>query len=182
MSLNAIVGANQGTRKDYDFYPTPPEVTYTLLEALELPKEYVIWEPAAGDGAMMEVVHNAGYKVIAQDLAWAAGEDFLHPDTKHEHDFILTNPPWSLAEEFIVAGCEKMHRGMALLLKATFWNTKGHLALFKKYKPRLVMPLTWRPAFVPERGKSPMLDVLWTVWAREGPSVCLYSPLERPKI
>ena len=56
-----------------DWYPTPPEATLKLLEVE--PFHGVIWEPAAGDGALCEVLREAGI-VIASDLmntATAAG-------------------------------------------------------------------------------------------------------------
>ena len=62
-----------------DWYPTPPEATLKLLEAE--PFHGVIWEPAAGDGALADVLANSGHAVVASDLNdygyCKAGVDFL---------------------------------------------------------------------------------------------------------
>ena len=54
--------------EDVDTYFSPPEATISLLsiEAQYLPK--CIWEPAAGDGAIVRALLRAGFKVIASDL------------------------------------------------------------------------------------------------------------------
>ena len=62
-----------------DWYPTPPEATRKLLEVERF--DGVIWEPAAGDGALCEVLREAGHSIIASDLNdygyCKSGVDFL---------------------------------------------------------------------------------------------------------
>ena len=66
-------------RQKDDWYPTPPEAVHALLSNERFDK--VIWEPAAGDGALAECCDLAGYEVIATDLNdygyCPAGVDFL---------------------------------------------------------------------------------------------------------
>ena len=53
-----IVGGNSTMdRRKNDFYPTPPEVVTALLDFLHLPENTVIWEPAAGEGDMLETIN-----------------------------------------------------------------------------------------------------------------------------
>lgn len=86
-----------------EFYPTPPEATRALLSVERF--DGSIWEPACGEGAIANVLADAGHKVVATDLVeygfGISGIDFLkelRPRAKH----IVTNPPYGsgLADAF----------------------------------------------------------------------------------
>ena len=55
-------------RQKTEFYPTPAEATMALLNYLKIPKGSLIWEPACGEGHMVEVMRESGYNVIATEL------------------------------------------------------------------------------------------------------------------
>lgn len=65
-------------RKKSDFYPTPWEVTQALLNFLELRPGTRIWEPACGDGKMVDVLMRNGMAVAFSDISM--GVDFLTAD------------------------------------------------------------------------------------------------------
>ncbi len=72
-----ISGGNSAYgRAKGDFYPTPPEVTYALLDFLDLPRGTRIWEPACGNGDMVREMETWGYQVTGTDISM--GQDFLH--------------------------------------------------------------------------------------------------------
>jgi type I restriction-modification system DNA methylase subunit len=99
-----IVGGNPTKRRsETDFYPTPPEVTLALMQFLDLHKGTVIWEPACGEMDMASVIQREGYPCIATDLKY--GQDFLTMPLQ-ECDWIITNPPFSLSEQFIRKSAE----------------------------------------------------------------------------
>ena len=107
--MNGTILSNRSAidRNKTDFYATPPEVTVALLDFLE--SEYVlkpgctIWEPAVGNGAMADVMYDRGYHMVVSDLypqiEGAESIDFLKSHAKC--DWIITNPPFSKATEFI---------------------------------------------------------------------------------
>lgn len=172
-----IVGGNTAyKRASSDFYPTPWEVTIALLEFLKLPNCETIWEPACGENHMVDVMREAGYRVIATDIK--EGTDFLNAECP-ECDWIITNPPFSLADQF-VRRCIQHKKPFALLLKSQYWHAKKRLRLFRDYPPSFVCPLTWRPDFMfKERGGgSPLMDVMWVVWG--GGHDTRYVPLDKP--
>lgn len=70
---------------------------------------------------------------------------------------------------------------MAMLLKSQYWHSKSRYSLFKEYAPAYILPLTWRPNFAPEKGSSPTMEVLWTVWIK-GDVGSKYVPLIRPLV
>lgn len=178
-----IAGGNSAyKRMEQDFYPTPDEVTIALMNYLQLPKGTRIWEPACGDGQIVQLLNRLGYwDVIGTDIL--EGEDFLTAPLPPKTGFILTNPPFSLAEEFIRRGWQ--HRvPFALLLKNQFWNAKKRYPLFLNCQPTVILPLTWRPDFLfKTRGKgSPLMDVIWCVWTDFFPHITRYVPIERPVV
>ena len=185
-----IAGGNTAYgRKESDFYPTPPECTHALLDFLDLPAGTKIWEPAAGGGHIVNVLRGRGYEVRATDIQ--TGTDFLQTEGTEGAEWIITNPPFSLAEEFILKALkyrreEKCY--FALLLKANYWNAKKRLALFEHCPPSWILPLTWRPDFLfKERGGgSPLMDVSWMVWGDtiamyHGKSCSVFMPLAKPE-
>lgn len=173
-----IGGGVAHERSASDFYPTPPDVTEALMRFLRLPMGTVVWEPACGEMDMAEVMRAWGCEVIASDIK--TGTDFLSAETV-KCDWIITSPPFSLADRFIER-CIESKRPFALLLKSQFWHAKKRLELFRSYTPSFVLPLTWRPDFTfKQRGKGkPLMDVMWVVW--DGVPDTMYIPLERPNL
>lgn len=104
-----------GKRKKSDFYPTPFSLTKQLLERETL--EGSILEPSCGDGAIIKVLNEKGYSnVIGKDLS--LGQDFLQ-ETK-QYDTIITNPPFSLAMEFILKAKELAQKKIIYLLPLSY--------------------------------------------------------------
>ena len=172
-------GNSEHGRKESDFYPTPPDVTFALLDFLKLSHwSTVIWEPACGEGHMVNQIKKMGYDVFGTDIK--TGTDFLKEEPPRYFTWIITNPPFSLSEQFI-RRCGELKRPFALLLKSQYWHAKRRLKLFREYTPSFVLPLTWRPDFCfGERGGAPTMEVMWCVWepdVLDGPA---YIPLERP--
>lgn len=184
--MNGSILANRSLdkRNKSDFYPTPPECTQALIDFLGLPKNMVIWEPACGKGDMAKVFQDEGFKVICTDINQYGFEDetldFLTCKTK-ECDWIITNPPFSLSEEFIEK-CISIKKPFAMLLKSQYWHSKKRLKLFEKLPPKYVLPLTWRPDFeFGKRGGSPTMECIWTVWIPGFLRITQYIPLEKPQ-
>lgn len=176
-NARAIIGGGVAHKRvASDFYPTPPDVTEALMRFLRLPMGTVVWEPACGEMDMAEMMRAWGCDVIATDIL--TGTDFLTAETV-KCDWIITNPPFSLADRFIER-CIESKKPFALLLKSQFWHAKKRLELFRSYPPGFVLPLTWRPDFTfKQRGKGkPLMDVMWVIW--DGVPDTMYIPLERP--
>lgn len=187
--LQLTGGQGKEKRRDLDFYPTPPEVTIALMEFLksnvsDFRKSMTIWEPACGDGAMTEVIRRYGHVVVPTDIIEGnkygfGGIDFLDPKVKYSVDAIITNPPFSLSQQFIekAVGLAPVS---AMLLKSQYWHARKRYDLFMNNPPAYVLPLTWRPDFMQgKRGGAPTMEVLWTVWI-EGNNQTKYLPLLKP--
>lgn len=174
-----INGGNTAYKRvESDYYPTPPEATQALLNFLQLPTDTVIWEPACGRGHMVNVMCDNGYKVISTDII--TGIDYLATESK-ECDWIITNPPFSRAHEFIEQSIRN-EKPFAFLLKSQYWHAQKRYELFLRHRPQYILPLTWRPDFLfGERGAgSPLMDVMWVVWGKESAKNTVYVPLKKP--
>lgn len=175
-ALHLTTGGKQENRRALDYYPTPKEVTEALLLFLKW-EPCVVWEPAAGDGRMSSVLRQYGHTVVESDIN--TGTDYLTAVAPDRVDAIITNPPFKLSEGFIRKAVTESDR-VAFLLKTQYWHSKKRLPLFKTHTPAYILPLTWRPDFIDgERGGSPTMDVIWTVWLR-GANRTEYVPLEKP--
>ena len=128
-----IVGGH-GERRERDFYPTPPDCTEALLDYLSVrPKPLgKAWECAAGDGHISRVLRHYGYEVVESDIQ--TGTDFLTADLPQGAEWIITNPPFNLAEAFIRKALS-FNMPVALLLKSQFWHSKKRYPLFCSAPP-----------------------------------------------
>lgn len=178
-----IAGGNSATgRRAWDLYQTPPEATLALLNFLTIPKGAVIWECACGSGEMSRTIAASGYKVISSDIEdhgfGQNGIDFVTYCQENNFDWIITNPPFFLAEPFVRRAWE-YKRPFAFLLKSQFWHAARRTALFEECPPSYILPLTWRPDFT--GGGASLMDMIWTVWERRPAAGVIYQPLRRPK-
>ncbi len=174
-----MIGGNPTKkRSETDFYPTPSEVTETLLRFLNLPKSTVIWEPACGEKDMVSTMNRAGYSVVATDLRY--GQNFL-TEPLPDCDWIITNPPFSASVEFIER-CAEHRKPFALLLKSQYWHSRKRLDLFQRITPSVVCPLTWRPDFLfkkPGKRSAPLMDVQWCIWEPPYNQRTVFYPLSK---
>lgn len=171
-------------RSSTDFYPTPANVTIALLEYLNLPKNTIIWEPACGEGHMSKELLKYGYGVISTDFYnrgyGLADTDYLTSHCPKTVDWIITNPPFSLSEQFIKRSIGH-GKSFALLLKSQYWHSSRRRKLFEEYKPQAVLPLTWRPDFLfGSKSGSPTMECIWTVWGDKSAKYTIYEPLRKP--
>lgn len=172
-----IIGAH-GDRRKNDFYPTPKEATQALVDFLKshflLRTNDIVWECACGSNAMVDVLKDNGLLTWATDIQ--KGQDFITYEMQEPFDWIITNPPFCLAEEFIKKAAV-YGKPFAFLLKSQYWHSAKRAALFDEIKPTFVLPLTWRPDFT-GAGAS-MLDMCWCVWIGK-PFTTIYMPLKKP--
>lgn len=162
-------------RKENDNYATPSWVTRALVPHIPDRIQY-IYEPAAGSGKMVRVLGAAGYQVGADDIS--EGRDFLQCIAKQQA--IISNPPYSLATEFIVKAISLTYpRGfVAMLLRTDFDHAKtradlfAHSAIFSK---KLV--LTKRIKWFENSTGSPSFNHAWYLWdwLNKGPPTIAYD-------
>jgi len=105
---------NYMQNEKYDELYTPDYAIEPLLKYL--PKNIKIWECTDfGKSNITKILKNKGYEVISTHKK---DFDFLIDNPNFEFDMILTNPPYSLKDEFIKR-CYEYNKPFALLLPLT---------------------------------------------------------------
>lgn len=112
-------------REENDFYATHPSALEKFLDSFEENLHERIWEPSCGMGHLSEVLKARGYKVCSSDLINRGygyhGIDFLKTNKQWDGD-IVTNPPYSLALDFVKHSFDVVTDGkfIIMFLKITF--------------------------------------------------------------
>lgn len=186
MSLGRAMagGTGKAGRRKHDFYPTTDApMVRALLPHLQGIFPTQIWEPACGQGHMVEELRKVDYTVTCSDIVdrgygGTIVEDFL-TTSRARAPAIITNPPFSLADAFIEhALCVLGIEHLALILPMNFYTAKKRVQAFETFKPSLVMPMTWR---LDTTGQgAPTMNLQWVVWSSNLLPVQGFLPLANP--
>jgi hypothetical protein len=178
LKSTAVMARRHDPSDSLDFFPTPPWATRALLTEV-LSVDFVrksVWEPAAGEGHMAEVLGERFGEVFASDVhdygKGYAISSFVGqgPDVAADRvvDWIITNPPFNLASEFLHRGLRDAAEGVALLLR-TSWleGGKRYREIFKSNPPSVVAIFSERVPMVAKRwdpDASSATSYAWFVW------------------
>lgn len=151
-----------------DFYPTPTWVTEALLGVESFNGK--ILEPACGDGAIVKVLEAAGCRVDSADLFdWGygkVGRDFLN--FAGIADNVVTNPPYTLAEKFVMKSLQVTTEKVALFLRLAFLESqRRQRSIFSKTPPTRVWVFSERVTMYPsgvQTAGSGTTAYAWFVW------------------
>lgn len=176
------VVASNYTRKENDLYQTEPWATEAVLRHFPV-RGLRVWEPAAGNHLMADVLRESGAEVFTSDITTYDRPhdreiDFLRPLVSDivwdeasgdiARDAIITNPPYGKGNrdavrfaELALARCSGL---VALLLTAKFDFGKTRRHLFADCprfvgKVALVDRIQWFPG-----ATSGTEDHAWYVW------------------
>jgi len=141
-----------------DEFGTPKESILPLIPYLK--KEWLIWECAWGKGSLAKHLERAGFNVIGE-----SDVNFLETKEVDESiDCIVTNPPYSLKDEFIEM-CYSHNKPFALLMPLTALEGKRRGALYRKYGIQLLVP-NKRINFITPSGKGSgaWFQTAWFCW------------------
>ena len=172
----SIVGSSRlnGDRQKEDFYPTPGYVVEELLNREKFVGK--IWEPAVGEGDMTEIFKKFGYDTYSTDLVdrgYGDGQlDFLKCDVSFGCSSIITNPPYSLALEFVNKAKTLLLNDdakFAMFLKTVFLESAGRYEMFqdKKFPLKSIYQFSKRVSLYKDGKKMKnggMIAYAWYVW------------------
>jgi len=162
-----------------DDFPTPPWATRALLEHIIGPAELsalTCLEPACGAGHMAKVLEEYFSQVRSSDAhsyGYGAVRDYLSlPYEAKAVDWVITNPPFRLAEEFVLRSLDVARAGVAMLVRTVFLESVGRYErLFKNHPPSVFAQFVERVPMV--RGRldakaSTATGYAWLVWEHAG--------------
>lgn len=159
------------TRRKSDLYETPYSMTSQLLDVVVFKGS--IFEPSCGKGAIVKVLKKRGYKNIRySDLD--TGHDFL----KYKGDkfnCVVTNPPFSLAYEFLLKAKKVAKKKIAFLLPLNYLHgIQRYEGWYSnvKFKLKYVYVFVRAPMFgdkLRKDGKyrTGMMVMAWYIWSRK---------------
>jgi len=161
------------SKEGADYYPTPPWATRALMEDVLPDVRGPIWEPACGGGHMAETLREYGpvYATDLHDYGYGEQEDFLA--SKRNSDWIITNPPFTLALEFALHARERANLGFALLARLQLLEGKARYEKLFSRHAISCYPFVERIGFQPgkwdpsnDRGVTAFAWFVWRVDAK----------------
>lgn len=175
MSLQGgkIAGGNpENGRVENDYYATNPEAVKMLLGQYKFNGTKML-EPCVGAGHIANAVKSfvgyenidiTGVDIVNYDYNNTIISDFLAWNSGTKFDFIISNPPYSMAQEFIEHGFEllKDNGQMAMFLKIQFLEGAKRKLFFNKYPPRYIYVFRNRmPVWNNGQPKDPKTGKKW---------------------
>lgn len=162
-----------------DDFPTPPWATRALVEHAIVSKATLrtmtCLEPACGRGHMAVTLAEYFREVNASDVfdySFGAVADFMKAKhAENSFDWVITNPPFRLAEEFIGRAMKIARHGVAMLTRTVFIESVGrHERLFKINPPSRFAQFTERVPMVKgrvDKKASTATGYAWLIWEKD---------------
>ena len=184
---HAVMAQRLEPRDSPDDFPTPPWATRALIEHIldnsKAMAEKSCLEPACGAGHMARTLEEYFKSVAccdAYDYNYGEIRNFLtYPFISNSVDWIITNPPFRLSEEFVLRSLEIAKEGVAILARTVFIESIGRYRnLFVKVPPTKFAQFTERVPMVKGRldqSATTATSYAWLVW--EKASIALYPRL-----
>jgi hypothetical protein len=152
---------NEYIPQGYDACQTPAYAVSPVLPWLTF--GWTIWEPAAGEGNLVEAIRAYDYNVVGTDIL--TGQNFFTHNFLR-WDAIVTNPPFSLKYKWM-ARCYQLDKPFALLLPVETLGAKTAQAMFGEFGVEVIF-LNRRVNFkMPNAGwsgKGAQFPVCWITW------------------
>jgi hypothetical protein len=172
---HAVMSQRYEAADSPDDFPTPPWATRALIEHIlgtDNVRGLTCLEPAAGRGYMARPLNEYFSDVDAAD-AYNYGvyplRDFLtYPYESQSHDWVITNPPFRLAEEFVKRSLFVAKRGVAILARTVFLESVGRYnSIFRHSPPSIFSQFSERVPMVKGRvdpKASTATGYAWFIW------------------
>src|SRR6266446_5572817 len=175
---HAVMAQRAELKNSLDDFPTPPWATRALVEHVVTSKNSLssmnCLEPACGRGHMSVTLAHYFSEVASFDVfdySFGGIADFLK--TKHakqSFDWVITNPPFRLGEEFVNRSMKIARCGVAMLTRTVFIESVGRYErLFKSNPPTRVAQFTERVPMVKgrvDKKASTATGYAWVVWEK----------------
>ena len=181
---SAVMAQRHEPRDSADDFPTPPWATRALME--HVLRAGIFWkslsciDPACGRGHMCRPLAEYFGHVHQSDIYDYGGntaDDFLSPGVYiFPPDWIITNPPFRLAEQFIHKALENAKIGVAMLCRSQFDESVGRYErLFRDNPPTIEAVFVERVPMVRgrlDRKATTATSYSWFVWQKRMPAQC----------
>lgn len=185
LSGGKLAGGNpENGRVEHDYYATNPMAVKMLLDNYNFIGKSIL-EPCVGAGHIANAIDKyynhtkeiTGIDIVDRGYKDTIVTDFLTYETDKKFDGIITNPPFSLAQEFIEKSMDLLtDKGqIAMFLKIQFLEGGKRGEFFKKYPPKYIYVFrnrmaTWNSGLPknPETNKpwATTMCHAWFIWEK----------------
>lgn len=176
---HAVMAQRAELKTSLDDFPTPCWATRALVEHVIRSKDTInsmtCLEPACGRGHMSVTLAEYFKDVVSSDVfdyGFGRVSDFLnsnHPD--RSFDWVITNPPFRLGEEFIRRSMKIARHGVAMLTRTVFIESVGRYErIFAPNPPSRFAQFVERVPMVKgriDKKASTATGYAWLVWEKE---------------
>jgi len=194
---SAVMQQRSEAHDSLDDFPTPPWGARALVEhVLRNPQLgnmsghwdglRTCWEPTANRGYLMRGldgyfsglygsdIHDYGAGFDQADFLWHASDEIARFKLDGKPDWIIANPPFRLAEQFIRRACDLgPARGVAMLVRTSFLEGVGRYNdLYTVNPPTVIAQFSERLPMVKGRvdaDASTATSYCWLVWLKGAP-------------
>jgi hypothetical protein len=171
-------GTVNNERIKNDYYATDPQSTRKLFKVEKFENTSFL-EPCCGEGHISEVIRELfpNANIESTDLidrGYGIGNiDFLNKKYDKKFDYIITNPPYKLAQEFVEKSLKITNKKVAMFLKIQFLEGIKRYELFKNSPLKTVhvfssrqVPFSGGKSINPKTGKKwcSTMCFAWFVW------------------
>ena len=162
------MSSTTGDKIERDNYPTPVDVINAMLAKMGWHPGDTFLEPCRGDES--RIYDRVPLPESQKDWAEISmGRDYLAHDFGRQFDVIITNPPFSLTEEFLEKSLAELKPDGTLiyLQRVNFLGSIKRVPFFARIgfpnKTPVIIP---RPRFA--KGGTDSCEYAWMVWDRGG--------------
>lgn len=173
---HAVMSQRTEANDSPDDFPTPPWATRALLEHVVVNRtalsKQACLEPACGAGHMAKVLNEYFAKVEcsdAFDYGYGRVQDFIAQSYReHTFDWVITNPPFRLAEKFLTRSLKVARVGVAIFARTVFLESVSRYnTIFQTTPPTIFAQFVERVPIVRGRldGKATTATgYAWFIW------------------
>ncbi len=191
---HAVMAQRVESKDSLDDFPTPPWATRALIEHVIGKQEVTgktCLEPACNRGFMAKPLSEYFREVKSSDIYdYGFGEttDFLAQEySEASYNWVITNPPFKLAEAFVTEGLRVATDGVAMLTRTVFIESVGRYErLFSINPPWRFAQFAERVPMVKgrlDRSASTATGYCWLIWLKgqsdQRPELCWVPPCRK---
>jgi len=154
---------NRGAKRvANDFYPTPGYTIDSMLNLINWNEVNTFLEPCKGDNAIYNKVPDT------VDKHWcelSLGRDYLESIESQEYDLIVTNPPFSIADQFIQKSLSES-KTVCYLLRLNYFGAQKRNKWWNEIgTPNKLLVLSRRPKFI--NNQADATEYAWFCWDKQ---------------
>lgn len=158
----------------FDACQTPPAAVEPLIAHLS--EDWIVWEPACGEGMIVEALYKAGHDVVGSDIL--QGCNFFEHEPEH-WDCLVTNPPYSIKYQWLER-CYALGKPFALLLPVETLGAQRAQALFIEHGVQIILfdkRVNFKMPNVGWEGSSAQFPTAWFTWGLDLETQIVFAKL-----